>query len=74
MRCMKSRIAVLSCRTELSPPDNNRAEDAPRPVAAGRKNRRFSNTANGAEASAILYSIAAAVQANRLTFEVSLFL
>ena len=51
------------------PPDNNRAENAIRPFAIGRKNWLFSNTANGAKASAVLYSIAATAQANGVDTE-----
>ena len=51
------------------PPDNNRAENAIRPFAIGRKNWLFSNTANGASCSAILYSIVATAQANGLNTE-----
>ena len=38
------------------PIDNNRAENAIRPFAVGRKNWLFSNTAHGAKCSAALYS------------------
>ena len=51
------------------PPDNNRAENAIRPFAIGRKDWLFSNTANGAKASAVLYSIAATAQANGVDTE-----
>ena len=51
------------------PPDNNRAENAIRPFAIGRMNWLFSNTANGAACSAILYSIVATAQANGLNTE-----
>ena len=51
------------------PIDNNRAENAIRPFAVGRKNWLFSNTANGAKCSAALYSIAATAQANGLDAE-----
>ena len=51
------------------PPDNNRAENAIRPYAIGRKNWLFSNTANGASCNAILYSIVATAQANGLNTE-----
>jgi len=37
--------------------DNNRAERAIKPFVIGRKNWLFSNTASGADASSILYSI-----------------
>ncbi len=47
--------------------DNNRAERAVKLFVIGRKNWLFSNTANGAEASAILYSIIETAKANGLT-------
>ena len=51
------------------PIDNNRAENAIRPFAVGRKNWLFSNTANGAMCSAALYSIVATAQANEIDAE-----
>ena len=51
------------------PIDNNRAENAIRPFAIGRKNWLFSNTANGASCSAALYSIIATAQANGIDAE-----
>ena len=51
------------------PIDNNRAENAIRPFAVGRKNWLFSNTANGDKASAALYSIISTAQANGLDAE-----
>lgn len=47
--------------------DNNRAERAIKPFVIGRKNWLFSQTANGAQASAILYSIIETAKANGLT-------
>lgn len=47
--------------------DNNRAERAVKPFVIGRKNWMFSNTANGANASAMLYSIIETAKANGLT-------
>jgi hypothetical protein len=47
--------------------DNNRAERAIKPFVIGRKNWLFSNTANGADASAILYSMIETAKANGLT-------
>ena len=47
--------------------DNNRAERAIKPFVIGRKNWLFSNTANGAQASAILYSLIETAKANGLT-------
>jgi transposase len=44
--------------------DNNRAERAIKPFVIGRKNWLFSNTANGANASATLYSIVETAKAN----------
>ena len=51
------------------PIDNNRAENAIRPFAVGRKNWLFSNTANGAKSSAALYSLISTAQANGLDAE-----
>jgi transposase len=51
------------------PIDNNRAENAIRPFAVGRKNWLFSNTANGAKASAAMYSLISTAQANGLDAE-----
>lgn len=47
--------------------DNNRAERAIKPFVIGRKNWLFSNTARGAQASAVLYSIIETAKANGLT-------
>ena len=44
--------------------DNNRAERAIKPFVIGRKNWMFSNTAKGAEASAVLYSLIETAKAN----------
>ena len=46
--------------------DNNRAERAIKPFVIGRKNWLFSNTANGAKTSAMLYSIIETAKANGL--------
>ena len=46
--------------------DNNRVERAVKPFVIGRKNWIFSNTANGARASAMLYSIVETAKANGL--------
>jgi len=46
--------------------DNNRAERAVKPFVIGRKNWLFSNTARGANASAILYSFVETAKANGL--------
>jgi len=47
--------------------DNNRAERAVKPFVIGRKNWMFCNTASGANASAILYSLIETAKANGLT-------
>ena len=47
--------------------DNNRAERAVKPFVIGRKNWMFSNTASGANASAVLYSIIETAKCNGLT-------
>jgi transposase len=47
-------------------PDNNAAENSIRPFVVGRKNWLFSGTPEGAEASAILYSLIETAKANRL--------
>ncbi|GAA4875592.1 IS66 family transposase [Ferrimonas pelagia] len=46
--------------------DNNRAERAIKPFVIGRKNWLFSNTSNGAQGSATLYSIVETAKANGL--------
>jgi transposase len=46
--------------------DNNRVERAVKPFVIGRKNWMFSNTGNGARASATLYSIIETAKANGL--------
>ncbi len=46
--------------------DNNRAERAIKPFVIGRKNWLFSQTASGANASAILYSLIETAKANNL--------
>ena len=51
------------------PIDNNRAENAIRPFAVGRKNWLFNNTERGAKCSAALYSIISTAQANGLDAE-----
>lgn len=51
------------------PIDNNRAENAIRPFAVGRKNWLFNNTERGAKCSAILYSIISTAQSNGLDTE-----
>ena len=51
------------------PVDNNRAENAIRPFVVGRKNWLFANFPKGAEASAVIYSLAATATANGLNVE-----
>ena len=51
------------------PVDNNRAENAIRPFVVGRKNWLFANSVKGAEASAVVYSLAATAVANGLNVE-----
>lgn len=51
------------------PIDNNRAENAVRPFCVGRKNWLFSASVKGAQASAMMYSIAATACANRMNVE-----
>jgi len=46
--------------------DNNRVERAVKPFVIGRKNWMFSNTPNGARASAMLYSVIETIKANGL--------
>ena len=48
------------------PVSNNLAENAIRPFAVGRKNWLFCDTAKGAEASAIVYSIVETAKANMI--------
>lgn len=47
-------------------PDNNMAENSIRPFVVGRKNRLFSGSPEGAEASALLYSLIETAKANSL--------
>ena len=48
---------------------NNRAENAIRPFAVGRKNWLFSDTVTGAQASAALYSLVLSAKENNLPVE-----
>lgn len=52
-----------------APIDNNRAENAIRLFCISRKNWLFSTSTKGAEASAIIYSVAATACANGLNVE-----
>jgi hypothetical protein len=49
--------------------DNNGAERAIKPFVIGRKNWLFSNTSEGAEASALIYSIIETAKSNDLVAE-----
>lgn len=51
------------------PIDNNRAENAVRPFCVGRRNWLFSASVKGAEASAMMYSVAATACANEKNVE-----
>ena len=51
------------------PIDNNRAENAIRPMCVGRKNWLFSASVKGADASAMMYSVAATSCANGMNVE-----
>jgi hypothetical protein len=55
---------LLDGRLEIS---NNRAERSIKPFVIGRKNWLFSNTPGGAEASAVIYSIAETAKENGLS-------
>ena len=54
------------------PIDNNRAENAVRPFCVGRRNWLFSTSVKGAQASAMVYSVAATACANGLNVEAHL--
>jgi transposase len=47
-------------------PDNNRAENAIRPIVVGRKNWLFSDTQRESHASAALYSLIETAKANKI--------
>lgn len=51
------------------PIDNNRAENAVRPFCVGRRNWLFSASVKGADASAMMYSVAATACANEMNVE-----
>lgn len=57
------RAYLLDGRLEIS---NNRAENSIRPFVMGRKNWLFSNTSNGARASAVYYSLIVSARENGL--------
>jgi transposase len=60
-----SRLLVYLDHPEMTP-DNNLAENAIRPFVVGRKNWLFSGTPEGAQASALLYSLIETAKANAL--------
>jgi len=51
------------------PLDNNRAENAIRPMCVGRRNWLFSASVKGAESSAMMYSVAVTACANGMNVE-----
>ena len=60
-----SRLVRYTGRGDL-PIDNNRAENAIRPFAIGRKRWLFADTPTGAHASAVIYSLIETARANGL--------
>ena len=68
--CLNEKIYLYRCLEDGNiPVDNNRAENAIRPFVVGRKNWLFANSVKGAEASAVIYSLAATATANGLNVE-----
>lgn len=68
--CLNEKPYLYRCLENGSiPVDNNRAENAIRPFVVGRKNWLFANSVKGAQASAIIYSLAATAMANGLNVE-----
>ena len=68
--CLNERTYLCRCLENGSiPVDNNRAENAIRPFVVGRKNWLFANSVKGAQASAVIYSLAATAMANGLNVE-----
>ena len=59
------KLLVYLDHADMSP-DNNYAENAIRPFVVGRKNWLFSGTPEGAQASALLYSLIETAKANAL--------
>ena len=65
--CLNEKQYLCRCLENGNiPVDNNRAENAIRPFVVGRKNWLFANSVKGAEASAVVYSLAATAVANGL--------
>lgn len=68
--CLNERAYLCRCLENGNiPVDNNRAENAIRPFVVGRKNWLFANSVKGAQASAVIYSLAATAMANGLNVE-----
>ncbi|MEE1046793.1 MAG: IS66 family transposase [Clostridia bacterium] len=68
--CLNEKTYLYRCLEDGNiPVDNNRAENAIRPFVVGRKNWLFANSVKGAEASAVIYSLAATATANGLNVE-----
>ena len=68
--CLNEKPYLYRCLENGNiPVDNNRAENAIRPFVIGRKNWLFANSVKGAEASALIYSLAATATANGLNVE-----
>lgn len=68
--CFNEKTYLYRCLEDVNiPVDNNRAENAIRPFVVGRKNWLFANSVKGAQASAIIYSLAATATANGLGVE-----
>jgi transposase len=59
-------LLILYIEDPVLVPSNNLAENAIRPFVIGRKNWLFCNTPNGANASAILYSLTESAKLNEL--------
>lgn len=68
--CLNEKTYLYRCLEDGNiPVDNNRAENAIRPFVVGRKNWLFANSVKGAQASAMIYSLAATATANGLNVE-----
>lgn len=68
--CLNAKPYLYRCLENGNiPVDNNRAENAIRPFVIGRKNWLSANSVKGAQASAIIYSLAATATANGLNME-----
>ena len=68
--CLNEKQYLCRCLENGNiPVDNNRAENAIRPFVVGRKHWLFANSVKGAEASAVVYSLAATAVTNGLNVE-----